>query len=89
MRAVKGETVGSKVGRRDFLRVRLEALSAEETARLEAPCRAWLTGTQSSGAVSSVLKATGLAVVESDRDQLATGAHADVLLTSGHAPIAR
>ncbi len=89
VRAVMGEAVGSKLGRRDFLRVRLEALSAEDTARLGAPYRAWLTGTQSSGAVSSVLKATGLAVVEPDRDQLATGAHADVLLTSGHAPITR
>lgn len=64
VRAVMGEAVQSKVGRRDFLRVRLETLSAEDATRLGAPYRAWLTGTQSSGAVSSVMKADGLAVVE-------------------------
>ncbi len=78
VRAVMGEAVGSKIGRRDFLR-----------ARLGAPYRAWLTGTQSSGAVSSVLKATGLAIIEPDVDRIAIGTHADVLLTLGHTPIGR
>ncbi len=89
VRAIMAEAVTSKVGRRDFLRVRLEALSAEETTHVGAPYRAWLTGTQSSGAVSSVMKATGFAIVEPESAQLATGAHTEVLLTSSGAPIAR
>ena len=87
VRAVMGEPIGSKAGRRDFLRVRLDTLSPEETARVGAPYRAWLTGTQSSGAVSSVLKATGLAIVEPEVSDIAIGAQADVILTSGTIPI--
>ena len=79
VRAVMGEAVGSKLGRRDFLRVRLEALSAEDTARLGAPYRAWLTGTQSSGAVSSILKAEGLAVVVPEHGGLTAGQPVEVL----------
>ncbi len=73
VRAVMGEAVTSKVGRRDFVRVRLEALSAEEASRVGAPYRAWLTGTQSSGAVSSVLRAEGLAIIDTDAPDLGLG----------------
>ncbi len=64
VRAVLGEAVTSKVGRRDFLRVRLETLSPDDAARLGAPYRAWLTGTQSSGAISSIHRADGFVVVD-------------------------
>ena len=79
VRAVLADSVESKVGRRDFLRVTLEALSAEETSRVGAAYRARLTGTQSSGAVSSILRAEGLAVVPEAKDQHLADESIDVL----------
>ncbi|MEP7028470.1 MAG: gephyrin-like molybdotransferase Glp [Candidatus Eisenbacteria bacterium] len=67
VRAVLGDAVVSKVGRRDFLRVTLEELSPEESLALGVAYRARLTGTQSSGAFSSVLTADGLAMVPDDK----------------------
>jgi molybdopterin molybdotransferase len=83
VRAVMGEAVQSKVGRRDFLRVRLEALSAEETLHAGAAYRAWLTGTQSSGALSSVMKAQGLARIPADVEAAPAGHILEVLRTHG------
>jgi molybdopterin molybdotransferase len=80
VRAVLADAVVSKAGRRDFLRVTLEALSAEETKRVGAAYRARLTGTQSSGAVSSVVRAEGLAIVPDVFDAAPSGTLLDVLL---------
>jgi len=79
VRAVLADAAVSKAGRRDFLRVTLEALSVEETKRVGAPYRARLTGTQSSGAVSSVVRAQGLAVVPDAFDHIDVGTCVDVL----------
>jgi molybdopterin molybdotransferase len=79
VRAVMAESVTSVAGRRDFLRVTLEAMSAEEAARVGAPYRARLTGTQSSGAMSSILKAQGLAVVEEAVTNVQSGCALHVL----------
>jgi molybdopterin molybdotransferase len=73
VRAVLGQAIQSKVGRQDFLRVRLESLDRDEIARAGAPYRAWLTGTQSSGALSSVVKAEGLAILEIEWPSAAVG----------------
>jgi molybdopterin molybdotransferase len=86
VRAVLAERVGSKSGRRDFLRVRLERLEANEATRAGASHRAHLTGTQSSGALSSVFKSDGLAIVPEGADALAAGAPVDVLLWKGGLP---
>jgi molybdopterin molybdotransferase len=64
------EAVTSKLGRRDFLRVRLEGAEGP-------PWRAKLTGSQSSGAVSSIHRASGFAVVPEDVASLA----ADTVVT--------
>ena len=79
VRAVMGDAVQSKVGRRDFLRVRLDPLAA-------GGYRARLTGTQSSGALSSIGKADGLAIVPAEAAALAVDAPVDVLMTFGGAP---
>jgi molybdopterin molybdotransferase len=84
--AVLAERVGSKSGRRDFLRVRLEPLDDAEAVSAGAPYRAHLTGTQSSGALSSVHKSHGLAVVPDAEDALEAGARVDVLLWKGGLP---
>jgi molybdopterin molybdotransferase len=86
VRAVLGERVQSKAGRRDFLRVTLEPLAAEDAVRAGAPYRARLTGTQSSGALSSVHKSDGLAVVPDGHDALDAGSVVDVLLWKGGVP---
>jgi len=68
VRAFLAEPVRSSAGRRDFLRVRLEN------------GRARLTGSQSSGAVTSLAKADGLGVVPEDATELPAGAEIEVIL---------
>jgi len=80
VRAVLADPVQSKVGRRDFLRVTLEELAPGQVAELGVPFRARLTGNQSSGALSSVRKAQGLAVVPENTPDLASGSAIQVLL---------
>ena len=67
-RATLAEPVRSAAGRRDFVRVRLEG------------GRARLTGSQSSGAVTSLAKADGLAVIPEEVAELSAGAEIDVIL---------
>ncbi|HEV8480727.1 MAG TPA: molybdopterin molybdenumtransferase MoeA, partial [Candidatus Eisenbacteria bacterium] len=67
-RATLAEPVRSGAGRRDFVRVRLDG------------GRARLTGSQSSGAVTSLAKADGLAVIPEDTAELPVGAEVDVIL---------
>ncbi len=80
VRAVMTEGVVSKAGRRDFLRVSLEPDPG-------APCgyRASLTGTQSSGAISAILKADGLAVVPDASGGVDAGETLDVILWKAEA----
>jgi molybdopterin molybdotransferase len=66
------EAVTSKLGRRDFLRVRLDGADGP-------PWRARLTGSQSSGAVSSIHRANGFAVVPEDVASLAADAVVTVI----------
>ncbi len=80
VRAVLDSAVQSKVGRRDFLRVTLEQLSPGTVAELGVAWRARLTGSQSSGALSSVMKAEGLVVVPEDQEAVAAGSAMDVVL---------
>jgi molybdopterin molybdotransferase len=77
--AVLGENVLSSRGRRDFLRVVLEPLTVDERSMLGAIYRAQLTGTQSSGAVSSIGRASGLAVIDEDHTELGQGSTVLVL----------
>lgn len=72
VRATLGDAHGSRPGRRDFLRVRLERDGDSWIARL--------TGTQSSGAVTSLARADGLAVVPEDRARVEPGDELDVIL---------
>jgi len=80
VRAVLDEPVASKAGRRDFLRVTLEALAPGQVAVHGAAYRARLTGSQSSGALSSVLKADGLAVIPDEVEGLTSGSVVEVVL---------
>lgn len=80
VQALLEEAVGSKAGRRDFLRVRLQAVSTGNATPQGAPYRASLTGTQSSGAVSSFLKADGLLVVPDGKSALDAGTPVSVLM---------
>ncbi len=75
VRATMSEAVTSKSGRRDFLRV---TLATDATA--PGGYRASLTGTQSSGAISSILRADGLAVVPDGIERVAPGDALEVLL---------
>jgi molybdopterin molybdotransferase len=84
VRAVLAGPVQSKAGRRDFLRVTLEELAPGQVAALGAPYRAHLTGSQSSGAISSILKADGLAVVPDEDEGLSSGTVMDVILLRAH-----
>src|SRR5262249_53864025 len=68
MHATLGEHVHSALGRRDFVRVQLEGRLAR------------LTGSQSSGAVTSLAKAEGLGVVPEDKTELPAGAEIEVIL---------
>ena len=63
-----GEHVHSALGRRDFVRVQLEGGVAR------------LTGSQSSGAVTSLAKADGLGIVPEDKTELPAGAEIEVIL---------
>jgi molybdopterin biosynthesis enzyme len=60
----------------------VQPLLADESPSAGAAYRACLTGTQSSGAVSSILKADGLAIVPDDRAGLEAGSPVAVLLLS-------
>ncbi len=71
-RARLAEAVVSRAKRRDFLRVRLEEQNGDWLARL--------TGTQSSGAVTSLAKADGLAVIPEAAERLVAGAPVDVIV---------
>ena len=68
MRARMLDPITSKVGRRDFLRVRLEPSGDECSDGVAWTAR--LTGTQSSGALSSIHRAGGLAIVPEELDAL-------------------
>jgi molybdopterin molybdotransferase len=72
LRARMGDAFVSRVGRRDFLRVWLEGEGESRIARL--------TGTQSSGAVTSLARADGLAIVPESADALAPGDEVEVIL---------
>lgn len=63
-----GEHVHSALGRRDFVRVQLESGIAR------------LTGSQSSGAVTSLAKADGLGIVPEDKTELPEGSEIEVIL---------
>ena len=78
-RAVMAEAAGSKAGRRDFLRVRLEELGPGAPA----PYRARLTGSQSSGALSSIHKADGLAVIPEAWERVEVGQVVEVVMWKG------
>jgi molybdopterin molybdotransferase len=65
------EAVPSKTGRRDFVRLRLEESDGRLAARL--------TGTQSSGAVTSLTKADALGVVPEDVGRLEAGSEIEVV----------
>jgi molybdopterin molybdotransferase len=67
-RATLAEHVHSALGRRDFVRVQLEGGLAR------------LTGSQSSGAVTSLAKADGLGVIPEDVTELPAGAEIEVIL---------
>jgi molybdopterin molybdotransferase len=66
------DSVTSRSGRRDFIRVRL--LGEPGTFK------ATLTGTQSSGAVTSLAKADGLAVIPEDLQSVSAGDEVEVIL---------
>jgi len=66
------EAVTSKIGRRDFLRVRLDGADGP-------PWRAQLTGSQSSGAISSIHRASGYAVIPEEVASLAADAVVTVI----------
>ena len=83
VRAVLAEPLASKQGRRDFVRVRLDSVAESEAIRIGAYWRARPTGSQSSGALSSVHRAQGLAVIEDKWPQLAAGEFVDVLRAFG------
>jgi molybdopterin molybdotransferase len=78
--AVLDGPVASRAGRRDFVRVRLEALPPDAAARAGAAWRARLAGSQSSGAISAVLRADGLAVIDEGVELAPAGAVVPVLL---------
>ena len=83
--AVLADDVESKLGRRDFLRVRLDPVETLEGPPPEGTPpgilhRARLTGTQSSGAVSSLAKADGLAVIPEDWERGRAGQVVEVIL---------
>jgi molybdopterin molybdotransferase len=67
-RATLAEHVHSALGRRDFVRVQLEGGIAR------------LTGSQSSGAVTSLAKADGLGIIPESATELPAGAEIEVIL---------
>ena len=67
-RATLAEHVHSALGRRDFVRVQLEGGLAR------------LTGSQSSGAVTSLAKADGLGVIPEDATEMPAGSEIEVIL---------
>jgi len=67
-RAALAEAVRSAPGRRDFVRLRLEG------------GRAHLTGSQSSGAVTSLAKADGLGVIPESATEMPAGTEIEVIL---------
>ena len=72
VRATLSEVVRSAIGRRDFVRVRL---TGEPGA-----WRASLTGSQSSGAVTSLARADGLGVIPEDLETALAGSTIQVIL---------
>lgn len=71
VRAVMAEDVASAAGRRDFLRVRLTPTDADTVRSNDLTAR--LTGTQSSGAISSISSANGLAIVPESEARIRAG----------------
>jgi len=72
VRATLTEEVRSALGRRDFVRVRLSGAPGA--------WRAALTGSQSSGSVTSLARADGLGIVPESADTVAAGSEIDVIL---------
>jgi molybdopterin molybdotransferase len=64
------EPLSSKLGRRDFLRVILQPAGASSSAGDGPGWQARLTGSQSSGALSSIHRASGFAVVPEELDSV-------------------
>ncbi|HEX9343199.1 MAG TPA: gephyrin-like molybdotransferase Glp [Actinomycetota bacterium] len=78
--AVLGEPVRSPAGKVSFLRVRLEQEAGEGSPR------AFLTGPQGSGVLSSCVAADGLAVIPAADRELAAGAVVEVVLLRDDPP---
>lgn len=66
------DPIQSRPGRRDFIRLRLVGTPGSQKAKL--------TGTQSSGAVTSLAKADGLGVIPEDVERLEAGEEIEVIL---------
>jgi len=78
--ATLGEPVRSPAGKVSFLRVRLERLAGV------GPMRAFLTGPQGSGVLSSCVAADGLVVIPAADRELPAGAVVEVVLLRDGAP---